>query len=251
MGKHIFETLSKAITKSLSLLGVVATAIIFVVQLLVYEVVKKSTGIDLSGGNNIPLVTIGILAISFLVVFIFYFFWELQAVFIRLNFKTKVEWDTQNDQVKKVYLMVDYQEPVELTDCFASLVGASQLYPSDNDNFIELNLIDHGILKWKNGNKSSDCKVELPPAPESKTEICVAILQGRLFFCYCNGSHRSGGIGLFLIRMRLDEKLKGNSIRPKFFNGYLMLTTCLGRLRLYKLQLKNFQRERLTNRLGI
>ncbi len=150
-----------------------------------------------------------------------YFLWELQSVFVRLKFTTKVEWDKQNDQIKKAHLIIDYQEPAELTDCTLSLIDAAQLYPSGEDELIELNLIDRGTIKWQSSNNNSDCKIELPPAPESRTEICIATFQGRLRFNYCSGAHGDSGTGVFLVKLRLDGKLRGKSIRPRFFNGYL------------------------------
>jgi hypothetical protein len=123
-------------------------------------------------------------------------------------------------------LIVRNDEKIAITDCFATLVMATNLYGED---MIPMNIVENDRLKWKEEKfTSDDCKITIPPKDE-RTVIVADNLNG-FQFSFCRASVlRQHLMGLYSpIKIRIDGKINDKDIKPQFFVGYLYVNNYLG-----------------------
>lgn len=119
-------------------------------------------------------------------------------------------------------LVVCKDEDVSLTDCFATLVSVSD-YVEEEEIEVKDDRIRNNRLRWsKSAYANEKCEVEIPPT--DSREINVAHTKRGLDFLLCTRdvtANFADGIHLFLVKVRVDGKYHGRSIKAQDFDGYL------------------------------
>jgi hypothetical protein len=121
-------------------------------------------------------------------------------------------------------LVVENKEEVEITNCYATL-SVKNLYGAD---LLELPRVDQERVSWMDGNLSNtNCEITVPNTSNNML-IRVADTINNFSFSVCaSRGARHDLMGVNLIRVRLDGKMNGKNIKPKFFDGYLYIMNSL------------------------
>ena len=123
-------------------------------------------------------------------------------------------------------LTVYNDEETEITNCYATLELATNLYGGD---MTPVNIVKKDRLRWvEEKYTTDDCKISI--APKSEVQISVANNLNNFHFTFCKPSAPLGQdiTGIYIIRIRIDGKWRGNDIKPQFFDGYLYVNNYLG-----------------------
>ena len=166
----------------------------------------------------------GVVALAVLILAMFEGAFQALSPFLwpqpKISFLTRVETrDGESGPVSTATLEAFNQEDAAITDCVATLETATNLY---GEQMTPVATIRNNRLRWTYSKSTSDdCRLLLPKSA-SRT-IAVAEAGSAFQFSSCKPSTAtSGGLtGMYLIRIRVDGKLKGNPIDPQFFDGYL------------------------------
>jgi hypothetical protein len=171
---------------------------------------------------TISIISAVVIIISFLIVLLIFFIWELQSSFVRVYFKPNI---TQNIEEELVYidLIIENQEPVNIKDCTVSIVSLSRMFHFPNTTDLYDEAIDKDILKWES-DYAKEGKHIIPL--DSKSEkVRFAVLDKnthKIKFAYNSRESKDYDINqLFLFKLRLDGMVDAKNIVPKYFDGYL------------------------------
>jgi hypothetical protein len=123
--------------------------------------------------------------------------------------------------IYQVLLFVENSSNAEITDCYAGLEQARYLDRTDQPP-IKVYGDDSVHLRWNDSLLSSDdCKITIPP--RSKTVgVLVATYDGdrpRFSVCQRGKSAVMEVQGKYLIRIRIDGKIRGQDMNPLIFEG--------------------------------
>ncbi len=143
-------------------------------------------------------------------------YWLKRTVVLSTKVETK---HVPDGVVIMASLVARNQENQAITDCFATLEAATNLYGMQ---LTPLTKIRNSRLRWKEGQPSSEACMTTLPA-RSVSRICVADTADGFQFSACKPSatYDRGRLGLYLVKIKVDGKLRGNSIEPQLFEGYL------------------------------
>ena len=219
MGKYIKEIVSKAWKGSWDKVGGIMQLIL---NILVIGVLFSLGKLQIKGfWKNDDVIVVMILLFVFFVIFITNLMWEARSVYPHIKFQPIERTDPNSNKIKIAYLVIDYQEPIEITDCYATLEVAKQLYLQSHikgDVLVEADASRSGRLEWDEGYGKDNCEIHFA---NGKRELIVASFKNGLVFSYCSGAREPVGAGLFLIKIRVDGKVRGRNIYPRFFEGYI------------------------------
>ena len=114
-------------------------------------------------------------------------------------------------------ISVNNNEKNEVTDCIATLITIKDLgYRGSPEEVIKQR------LKWEENQLSDDnCKTILPPLSK---DILLHVVEtnGKNFkFCCCPNSYSVELENIYLLKIRIDGKIKGINIEPIHFYGVL------------------------------
>lgn len=124
-----------------------------------------------------------------------------------------------NESMAFAILTVFNDEEAEITDCYATLEQAINLYGGD---LTPIELGKKERLKWVEAKYSTnDCKIAIAP----KNDKSIHVANNSFNFAFCMGSSvsDSGMQGLYIIKIRIDGKWHGKDIKPQFFDGHLLM----------------------------
>lgn len=110
-----------------------------------------------------------------------------------------------------------------ITECFATLETAAYLGSSQQK---AVTRIRNSRLRWAEDQSSdNDCTLTLPPGSGGRS-IAIANTASGFQFSFCRPSSAEGGLlGLYVVKIRVDGKLKGSPIEPQVFDGYLYVSS--------------------------
>ncbi len=144
-----------------------------------------------------------------------------------LTFSTQVETQTTPDgEVTYASLVAHNEEDHEITDCVATLETGTNLF---GPQMTPMATVRNNRLRWMPGQQSSDdCRLSLPRS--STRTIAVADTSRGFNFASCrpSGSTNHGLLGIYLVQVRVDGKLRGKDIEPQRFDGYLYVEDTKG-----------------------
>lgn len=169
----------------------------------------------------------------------------------KISFLTRVETrDTETGPVTYATLEAFNQEDAAITDCVATLETATNLY---GEQMTPVATIRNNRLRWAHSQGANDdCKLSLPRS--ASRSIAVAQTSTVFQFSSCKPSSSNTGLtGMYLVRIRVDGKLKGSAIDPQYFDGYLYVEDAGPSLSLIfgKSDWKKDKRLRKLNRRGL
>lgn len=119
-------------------------------------------------------------------------------------------------------LNVYNNEQIEITDCFATLIDASD-YIEDDHRTLQDRRASNQRLRWSQSGFSND-KCELAIPPKDSRDINVVHTKRHFEYLACGKPISSNiilGTRLYLVKIRLDGKFNGKTMKPLLFNGYL------------------------------
>jgi hypothetical protein len=168
----------------------------------------------------------------------------------KITFQTRVETiEGETGPVSMAVLEAYNQEDAPITDCVATLETATNLY---GEQMTPVFTIRNNRLRWSGNEANGDCKLSLPRS--ARRVIAVAETSKAFQFSSCKPSSSNSGLtGMYLIRVRVDGKLKGNPIEPQYFDGYLYVEDAGPELSMIfgKSDWKKDKRLRKLNRRGL
>lgn len=155
---------------------------------------------------------------------LFVFTWRLIGDYLWTEPEIKLLPNVEEKQVgdrylKNAVLVMNNSEELSVTECYATLEYSAILYGSD---MVPVELDKKDRLKWLEQKYASEkCEMEIPPHGERR--IDVGDSTNGFNFSYCNkvGLNYSHGTGVRIIKIRVDGKFNGKSMKPLFWNGYI------------------------------
>lgn len=124
-----------------------------------------------------------------------------------------------NEPTVFALLTVHNDEETQITDCYATLEEATNLYGGD---LIPVPLGKKERLKWAEAKYGTDdCKIII----EAKSDKNVHVANTSFNFAFCKDSAIPDSMlaGLYNIRIRIDGKWNGRDMQPQFFDGHLLM----------------------------
>lgn len=119
-------------------------------------------------------------------------------------------------------LNVYNNEQIEITDCFATLIYATD-YIEYNHTALQDRKVSNQRLRWSQSGFSNE-KCELAIQPKDSRDINLVHTKRNFEYLLCGKTIPSNfmlGTRLFLVKIRIDGKFNGKAMKPLLFNGYL------------------------------
>ena len=116
-------------------------------------------------------------------------------------------------------LRVTNNEEIAITDCYATLEQATNLY---GGHLIHVPIRSRDRLRWAESKYSTeDCKIVIPS--KDYKDVHVANQSFRFAYCKDSGFHPPELLGIHLVKIRIDGKLNDKDMKPLFFEGHLLM----------------------------
>jgi hypothetical protein len=144
------------------------------------------------------------------------FYWPEPA--ITLTPKVEIRATPGGDVAYASLTARNNNERQAITQCYATLETAANLASSRDKTVTG---IRNSRLRWAGDQSSDECTITLPPGSAGQI-VAVADTAGGFRFSACKPSSGEGGpLGIYVVKVRLNGRLKGNPIEAQYFEGHL------------------------------